>query len=121
MPPRSPRHHPPAPEPTPALTPVAINILLALVEHDRHGLGIARDVSTFTDGRMVLGPGTLYGSIKRLLELGLIDDAAVDPGRDRPDPRRRYYRITLAGRRALEERAQELAHLVGIAKLRRVL
>jgi DNA-binding PadR family transcriptional regulator len=115
----SPRASPSPLRPAPALTPVAINILLALVEHDRHGLGIASDIEMFTGGRMVLGPGTLYGGIKRLLESGLIDD--TPSAEEGADPRRRYYRITAAGRRALASETRDLAELIDVARVRRVL
>ena len=68
----------------------------------------------FTGGRSVLGPGTLYGTIKRMLEAELIEDLD-SPGGDEDDPRRRYYRITDLGRRALELETEGLASLVGTA------
>ena len=77
---------------------MALHILLALADRDRHGLGIAEEVEAFTSGRVTLGPGTLYGTIKRLLELALIEERAGAPREDRDDPRRRYYRITASGR-----------------------
>jgi DNA-binding PadR family transcriptional regulator len=102
------------------LTPIAIHILLALVDRDRHGLGIAEDVEVFTGGRLVLGPGNLYGTIKKLLDLDLIADVA--PGeREAPDPRRRYYHITAAGRRALEIETRDLANTLEVARLKRVI
>jgi DNA-binding PadR family transcriptional regulator len=102
------------------LTPIAIHILLALVDRDRHGLGIAEDIEGFTDGRLVLGPGNLYGTIKKLLEQQLIDDAAP-AGREAADPRRRYYHITPAGRRALEIETRDLAKVLDVARLKRVI
>ena len=83
------------------LTPAVLNILVSLAAHDRHGLGIAADVKEFTGGRLLLGPGTLYGTIKRLLESELIVDLP-SPGGEDDDPRRRYYRITPLGRRVLK-------------------
>lgn len=103
------------------LTPIALNILLALVDRDRHGLGIADHVEDFTKGSVVLGPGSLYGNIKRLLEQSLIDEADGAPEDDRADPRRRYYRITPAGRRALELQTRDLAQVVGVARAKRVI
>jgi DNA-binding PadR family transcriptional regulator len=102
------------------LTPIAIHILLALVDRDRHGLGIAEDIEAFTEGRLVLGPGNLYGTIKKLLEQELIDDAAP-AAREAADPRRRYYQITSAGRRALEIETRDLARMLDVARLKRVI
>ena len=102
------------------LTPAVLQILLSLSSEARHGLGIAADVKEFTGGRSVLGPGTLYGTIKRMLEAELIEDLDSPDG-DADDPRRRYYRITDLGRRALELETDGLASLVGTAIRRRAL
>jgi DNA-binding PadR family transcriptional regulator len=102
------------------LTSSELNILLALSDRDRHGLGIADHIEDFTHGKVTMGPGTLYGGIKRLLERGLMADASRTPI-DSDDPRRRYYTITAAGRRALEGQARELAHVVSVARAKRVL
>jgi DNA-binding PadR family transcriptional regulator len=99
------------------MTSAVLHILLSLTEADRHGLGIAADVKSFTDGRMSLGPGTLYGTIKRLLDDGLVEDLG-QPAAEDDDPRRRYYRITPRGRRALEIETQGLASVLGVAKRR---
>jgi DNA-binding PadR family transcriptional regulator len=103
------------------LTPVVMHILLALVDRDRHGLGIAEHVQEFSGGRVVLGPGTLYGAIKRLLDLGLLEDRQEGPKGDSADPRRRYYGLTPVGRRALEMETRELAHVVSVARVKRVI
>ncbi len=103
------------------LTPVVMHILLALVDRDRHGLGIAEHIESFTSGRLSLGPGTLYGAIKRLLETGLVEDVESGPKGDSADPRRRYYRITPVGRRALELETRQLADVLAVARLKRVL
>lgn len=99
------------------MTSAVLHILLSLAAEDRHGLGIAADVKAFTNGRLTLGPGTLYGTIKRLLEAGFVEDLG-QPSADDDDPRRRYYRITAKGRRALEAEAQGLASIVGVARRR---
>ena len=99
------------------MTSAVLHILLSLAEEDRHGLGIAGDVKAFTSGRISLGPGTLYGTIKRLLDDGLIQDLG-QPSADEDDPRRRYYRITSKGRQALEIETQGLASVLGVAKRR---
>ena len=107
------------------MTPAVLHILLSLAADDRHGLGIAADVKAFSQGRLTLGPGTLYGTIKRLLDAGLVEDLGSPSGEDNPstglgagDPRRRYYRITPTGRRALERETEGLASVLGVAKRR---
>jgi len=99
------------------MTAAVLHILLSLAGEDRHGLGIAADVKAFTSGRLTLGPGTLYGTIKRLLEAGLIEDLG-SPSGDEDDPRRRYYRITVKGRRALESETEGLASVLSVARRR---
>lgn len=99
------------------MTSPVLHILLSLAAEDRHGLGIAADVKGFTGGRIALGPGTLYGTIKRLLEAGLIEDLGQASAAD-DDPRRRYYRITAKGRRALEHETEGLASVLGVARRR---
>ena len=100
------------------LTSTVMQILLSLSAEDRHGLGIAADIKAFTEGGSVLGPGTLYGTIKRMLDAHLIEDLD-SPAGDSDDPRRRYYRITPLGRRVLELETERLATLVGTAHRRR--
>ncbi len=97
------------------LTPAVYHILLALADEDRHGLGIMRDMEERTGGKVMPGPGTLYGTIKRLLEAGLINEARR-PGGGRDDPRRRYYRLTRLGRRAASLETDRLATLLRIAQ-----
>jgi DNA-binding PadR family transcriptional regulator len=99
------------------MTPAVLHILLSLAADDRHGLGIAADVKAFTQGRIMLGPGTLYGTVKRLLDAGLIEDLGA-PSAEEDDPRRRYYRITAKGRRALELETEGLASVLGVARRR---
>jgi len=100
-----------------SLTPAVLHILLSLAGDNRHGLGIAADVKAFTNGRLTLGPGTLYGTIKRLLEAGLIEDLGSPDAAD-DDPRRRYYGITPAGRRALEQETATLTSTLAVARRR---
>jgi DNA-binding PadR family transcriptional regulator len=103
------------------LTPVFLQILLALADRNRHGLGIADQVAAATGGRLKPGPGTLYGAIKRLLELNLVIDTSETPTDDRVDPRRRYYQLTALGRRALELETAQLATTLDLARAKGVM
>ena len=102
------------------MTPAVLHILLSLSAEDRHGLGIAADVREFSGGKLALGPGTLYGTLSRLLDAGLVDDLG-SPDSEDGDPRRRYYRITARGRKALEVETADMASILAVAKRRRVL
>jgi DNA-binding PadR family transcriptional regulator len=95
------------------LPPAVFHILLALAGGPVHGYAVMRDVKERTEGRLRLGPGTLYGSIKRMLEQGLIEEVA---GRATDDERRRYYRLTRWGRRAAAAEAARLQDVVRAAK-----
>ena len=89
------------------LPPAVFHILIALAEGDRHGYAIMRDVALRTGGRLRMSPGTLYGSIKRMLEQGTIEEVRERPPAEDDDERRRYYRLTRFGRRtALAETAR---------------
>lgn len=111
---------PPTPEDLLPLTPPVFHILLALAEEERHGYGIMQDVARQTNDALQLGPGTLYGCLKRMLAAGVVEESDVrpDPGLD--DERRRYYRMTLLGRQVVRAEAQRLADAVGAAKSRRL-
>ena len=102
------------------LTPAVFHILLALSEGERHGYAIMREIGESTQGQVKIGPGTLYGTIKRLLESGLIEESDERPGPDQDDERRRYYRLTGLGQRIVEAEAaryNDLAKLVRRKKL----
>ena len=97
--------------------PLAIfHILVSLADQDRHGYAIMQDVHARTDGQLRLGPGTLYGSIKRLLHDGLIEELDERPDPENDDVRRRYYRITQRGRKAAIAEASRLAKLLRQAR-----
>ncbi len=98
------------------LTPAVFHILLALTDADKHGYAIMQAVERTTQGRVILGPGTLYGAIKRLLAAGLIaeSDERPDPAMD--DSRRRYYQLTDFGRKVLIAESERLARLVEEAR-----
>jgi len=103
------------------LTPAVFNILLALADSEKHGYGIMLEVEANTKGQVIMGPGTLYGSIKRMLKADLIaeSDERADPEMD--DQRRRYYKLTNLGRRVLSMEAERLASQVMIARAKNVL
>jgi len=102
------------------LSPAWVHILLALAGGDRHGYALMQEVAAASAGEIRLGPGTLYGALRRLLELGLVAESTRRPGPDE-DARRRYYRITPAGRRALSVEIARHARLVALARTSRVL
>jgi DNA-binding PadR family transcriptional regulator len=108
----------PAPEQFLPLTPATFHILLALVEEERHGYGIMQEIAQTTGGALRMGPGTLYGSLKRLVADGLVeevDDRAAD------DPRRRYYRLTALGRAVARADAQRMVSMVRTARSRKLI
>src|SRR5579859_1937719 len=97
------------------LTPAVFHILLALVDGERHGYGIMQEVEARTEGRTRMGPGTLYGSIKRMLADGLIEESDLRPDPKMDDERRRYYKLTNFGLRVAQAEAERLAQLVNVA------
>jgi len=103
------------------LTPAVFHILLALSSGDRHGYGIMKQVEADSMGTVEMGPRTLYGSRKRMLDAGLVQesDRRVDPELD--DQRRIYYKITGAGQKALAAELERYRHLVSLARERRLL
>ena len=103
------------------LTPPVFHILLALVDEERHGYGIMQDVARQTNDALQLGPGTLYGCLKRMLAAGLVEESDERPDPALDDERRRYYRMTALGQRAVRAEAQRLADAVSAAKSRRLL
>jgi DNA-binding PadR family transcriptional regulator len=103
------------------LTPAVFHILLALADRERHGYAIMQEVEQTTEGRVSMGPGTLYGSIKRLLRAGLIEESDERPDPALDDRRRRYYRLTGFGRRVAAAEAARLAEAVADARAKRLL
>jgi DNA-binding PadR family transcriptional regulator len=99
-----------------ALTPAVFHILLALAQGERHGYGVLKDVLAQTDGDVRLGPGTLYGTLQRLMESGVVEEVSGPVSDADHDERRRYYRITRAGRRALGADVDRMDHLVRSAR-----
>jgi DNA-binding PadR family transcriptional regulator len=103
------------------LPPSEFQILLALADGERHGYSIRAEVAERTGDTVRLGPGTLYGSIKRMLERGLIEESGRRPAPDLDDERRRYYRITRLGRAAAAAEAGRMSELVADARRKRLL
>lgn len=98
------------------LTPAVLHILLALSKQERHGYGIMKQVELESQGKVKMGPGTLYGSISRMIEAGLVreSDKKVDPKMD--DERRVYYKITAVGQKALAAELARYREVVSVAK-----
>src|ERR1043165_8026874 len=99
-----------------SLKPQWFYILLALAEGERHGLAIARDVQSLSDGAVRLWPATLYGSLDEARVRKLIEELAEHP--EEESERKRYYRLSRAGRAALMEEAERLARLARLARAR---
>lgn len=104
----------------PPLTPVVFDVLLALADGERHGYGIILEVERRTAGGSRLGPGTLYGALRRLREGGLIEESDERPAPDLDDERRRYYRLTDLGGRALAAEVARLDSAVRAARAKGV-
>ncbi|MFN2283026.1 MAG: PadR family transcriptional regulator [Anaerolineae bacterium] len=103
------------------LTPTVFHILLALADEERHGYSIMKIVATQTDGHIEMGPGTLYGSIKRMVAANLIAESDERPDPEMDDSRRRYYRLTGLGEQVLALEAARLAKAVQLAQQRDLL
>lgn len=103
------------------LTPAVFHILLALVDSEKHGYAIMQEVEDISHGQVKMGPGTLYGSIKRMLAAGLIEESDDRPDPEMDDQRRRYYRLTGLGGNVLQAESLRLADLVARAKAKHVM
>ena len=101
------------------LRPAVFHILLALTQGELHGLGIAESVERTTDGSVLLGPGTLYRSLKEMARDGLVRQVPA-PSEDE-DPRRRFYAITARGREQVAEEASRLSDIVDFARAQKIL
>ena len=98
------------------LTPAVLHILLALFDQEGHGYGIMLEVERSTTGELRMGPGTLYGALKRMLAAGQVEESDTRPDPQLDDERRRYYRITPLGRQALTTETGRLAQLLRVAQ-----
>jgi DNA-binding PadR family transcriptional regulator len=101
------------------ITAPLLHVLLALADEERHGYGIMQEVVAFTNGEVRLGPGTLYGVLKRMLEAGLVAESEGPPDVD-DDERRRYYRLTELGRKRLETELAQTARTMVVARQKKV-
>ena len=109
------------PQNPPPLSAPVFHILVALAGEERHGYGIMQDVARQTNDALQLGPGTLYGCLKRMLAAGFIAESDERPDPELDDERRRYYRMTDFGHRAVRAEAQRLAEAASAARSRRLL
>jgi DNA-binding PadR family transcriptional regulator len=109
------------PEAALPLTAAVFNILMALADGEKHGYAIMREVEDATDGKVLMGPGTLYGSLDRMVKAGLIEESEKRPALAKDDDRRRYYRLSQFGRRVLSAEASRLANAVRQARAKNIL
>src|SRR5438270_5883415 len=98
-----------------------VRILMSLADDDLHGYEIMRRVEEQTDGRTRIGPGTLYSSIQALLDAGFVAEVASRSDEHLNDERRRYYRMTAAGRKAARDEAERLADVLRVARAKKIL
>ena len=103
------------------LAPATFQILLALVDNERHGYAIMKEVTTRTEGAVKLGPGTLYGALKRLLEAGVVEEGSERADPELGDDRRRYYRLTGLGLRVARLEAHRLDAMVRAARQKKLI
>src|SRR5215831_13624575 len=109
-------HDEPAPESFLPLPRDTFHILVSLADRERHGYSVMQDIAERTDGALRLSPSSLYASIKRLLEQGLIEELAERPDPRHDDERRRYYRLSRLGRRVAVAEARRLERLLADAR-----
>ena len=103
------------------LTPAVFHILLVLADGEKHGYAIMQDVTIISEGKVKMGPGTLYGSIKRMLEADLIEETGERVDHQLSDERRRYYQLTDFGKRVVTAEAQRLSSLMSAIRTTRLL
>lgn len=109
---------------TPDLLPLPVahlHILMALATGDKHGYAIMQEVEVLTEEAVTMGPGTLYGAIKKMLMSGLVEESDERPDPELDDERRRYYRITGLGGRVLEAEISRMEQLARTARARQVI
>ena len=111
---------PPSEEDFLPLPSSSFHVLLVLAETELHGYAIMREVERISDGAVRMGAGTLYGTIKRLLELGMVEESGERPDPDLDDERRRYYRVTGLGERVVTAEVRRLATMIERSVLNRL-
>ena len=104
----------------PPLTPAVLHILLALSTQERHGYGIMKEVELDSQGKVKMGPGTLYGSLGRMMEAGLIRESDKKVDSELDDERRVYYRITAVGQATLAAELERYREVVAVAKTKQL-
>ena len=109
------------PQPFLPLTPALFHVLLSLAGGDKHGYAIMKDVSGLTEGTVTLSAGTLYGILRRLVSDGMVVETGERPAPELDDERRRYYRMTTAGRKLARSEAERLADFLRVARAKRIL
>jgi DNA-binding PadR family transcriptional regulator len=112
---------PVTPESQLPLAPATFHILLALVGGERHGYSIMKEIASRTEGAVRMGPGTLYGALKRLLEGGLVEESGERADRELGEDRRRYYRLTKFGLRVARMEARRLDAMVRSARQKKLI
>ncbi len=103
------------------LKPIDFLVLMMLAETERHGYGIVQDIAEHTGGSIRLVAGNLYSVLRRLIQLGVIEESERRPAPDLDDERRRYYAITALGTRVLKAEAERLRDLVAVAEARNII
>ena len=103
------------------LTPAVFNIMLALADGEKHGYGIMQEVETNTNGQIPMGPGTLYGSIKRMLKASLVEETDERPDHKVDNQRRKYYQLTGLGQQVLRLEVERLAAQIQVARAKNLL
>jgi DNA-binding PadR family transcriptional regulator len=103
------------------LTSTVFHILLALADGERHGYSIREEVARITEERIQMGPGTLYGTIKRMVEAHLIEETDERPDPEMDDERRRYYHLTAFGERVAQAEVKRLSMLLNVARSKRLI
>src|SRR5512138_2550296 len=101
------------------LAPATFHILVSLADGPRHGYAIMKEVEARSDGAVRLGPGTLYGALKRLLDAGMVEESEEEGDSD--DERRRYYRLTRFGLQVAKAEAQRLDSIVRLARRKKLI
>ena len=100
----------------PPLSPAVFYILLALVHKDRHGYDIMHKATDYSDNIVIMSPGTLYGTLKRMLDDHLIEHSTVDPAQESDDQRRKYYHLTAGGKQILGHELERYEKALKIAR-----